>query len=112
MRAVSFGEHETRAIGAPAGWDQERDGTCGVLSVHDRKNEHGHDEMVSMWELEDDDLEKLAAGAPIYLSILGQVHPVVCVYVGDPPQPAQEQQGEQQPADAAAGTNIITGKEA
>jgi hypothetical protein len=112
MRAVSFGEHETRAIGAPANWDAEKDGPCGTLSVHDRVDERGHPEMVSVWELEEGDLEKLQAGAPVYLSILGQVHPVVCVYVGDPPQPAEQVQGEHQPADAAAGTNIITGKEA
>jgi hypothetical protein len=104
MKSASFGEHETRAIGAPAGWVPERDGHCGVLSVHDRLNERGHPEMVSLWELEEGDLEKLQAGAPIYLSVLGQTHPVVCVYVGDPPQPAETQQGEQQPADAAAGT--------
>jgi hypothetical protein len=76
------------------------------LSVHDTVDDRGHPQMISRWELEEGDLEKLQAGAPIYLSILGQVHPVVCVYVGDPPQPAEDPQGEQQPADAAAGTII------
>jgi hypothetical protein len=42
MRAVSLGEHETRAIGAPANWDPEKDGHCGVLSVHDTVDDRGH----------------------------------------------------------------------
>lgn len=100
MKHVSMGEHETRAIGAPAGWDTEKDGVCGVLSVHDRANEHGKPEMVSAWELEEGDLAKLQAGAPIYLSVLGQVHPVVCVYVGEPPAHAET------PAGATTGTNV------
>jgi hypothetical protein len=111
MKAVSQGEHETRAIGAPAGWDPEKDGQCGVLSVHDYVNDHGKPGMISRWELEEGDLDKLAAGAPIYLSILGQAHPVVCVYVGEPPQPAESEQGEHQPADAAAGTTQNDGGE-
>lgn len=94
MRPASFGEHETRAIGAPANWDPEKDGACGVLSVHDRTDERGHPEMVSRWELEPGDLEKLQQGAPVYLSILGQVHPVVCVYVGDPEPDCLPDKGE------------------
>jgi hypothetical protein len=112
MRFASQGEHETRAIGAPHGWDPAKDGECGVLSVHDTVDNRGHPQMISRWELEEGDLEKLQAGAPVYLSILGQVHPVVCVYVGEPPQPAESERGEHQLTDAAAGTNIITGKEA
>ncbi|HXH52560.1 MAG TPA: hypothetical protein VNH53_03900 [Sphingomicrobium sp.] len=84
MRAASFGEYESRLIGAPANWNSERDGPCGALSVHDRIDDRGHPEMVSRWELEPGDLDKLKAGAPIYLSILGEVHPVVCVFVGEP----------------------------
>jgi hypothetical protein len=96
MRFTSWGKHETRLIGAPAGWNPQRDGPCGALSVHDYVNAHGKPTMLSKWELEPGDLEKLQAGAPIYLSILGQVHPVVCVFVGDPaPQPS---------SDAATGT--------
>lgn len=35
MRPVSLGEHETRRIGAPAGWDYAKDGAVGALSVCD-----------------------------------------------------------------------------
>lgn len=105
MRAVSHGEHETRLIGAPANWDQVTDGPCGALSVYDWKDpDTGHNHMISRWELEPGDIEKLQSGAPLFLSIIGQVHPVVCVYVGEQPQSADDQQGEQQPASAAAGT--------
>lgn len=91
MKPTSFGEHETRLIGAPANWDPEKDGPCGALSVHDRPDGRGHNEMVSAWVLEEGDLEKLQAGAPIYLSILGNIHPVVSVFVGDAPVVAAEQ---------------------
>ena len=56
---------------APSGYI--RDG----IANNDYMNEHGKPGMISRWELEPGDLEKLEAGAPIYLSILGQVHPVV-----------------------------------
>jgi hypothetical protein len=93
MRAVSHGEHETRLIGAPANWDQVTDGPCAALSVYDWKDpDTGHNHMISRWELEPGDIEKLQSGAPLFLSIVGQVHPVVCVYVGEPPQPADDQQ--------------------
>jgi hypothetical protein len=45
---------------------------------------HGHNLMVSRWELEPGDLDALKSGAPVFLSIMGIVHPVVCVYVGGP----------------------------
>jgi hypothetical protein len=87
MKPASHGEHETRLIGAPANWNPETDGPCGALSICDLPDDRGHNCMISRWELEDGDLEKLQGGAPIFLSILGQVHPVVCVYLGDPPSP-------------------------
>jgi hypothetical protein len=92
MRAVSHGEHETRLIGAPADWDQVTDGPCQALSVFDwRDPDTGHNHMISKWELDPEDLEKVTKGAPLFLSIVGQVHPVVCVYVGEPaPEPASD----------------------
>ncbi len=84
MRPDSLGEHQTRLIGAPADWNPETDGECGALSVLDRQDAKGHPEMVSRWVLDPGDLAKLREGAAVYLSILGRIHPVVSVYVGDP----------------------------
>jgi hypothetical protein len=97
MRPVSQGERENRLIGAPANWDPVTDGPCGALSVYDwRDPDTGHNWMISRWELEEGDLEKLQSGAPIFLSIIGQFHPVVCVSIGDT-APAE-------PVGAATGT--------
>ena len=81
MKASTI-ENETRAIGKPVNWDDATQGKCGVLSVHDTES-NGLPIMLSCWELEPGDLEKLAAGAPIYLGVYGRTHPVVTVYVGD-----------------------------
>jgi hypothetical protein len=83
MKPVSLGDHETRSIGAPAGWNPERDGECAALSVHDYVDERGHAGMISRWELEPGDLERLRQGAPVHLSVLGKVHPVVSIYLGE-----------------------------
>ena len=85
MKAVPI-ENETRSIGKPYNWNPEVHGPCGFLSVHDYVDSRGMHVMLSKWELEEGDLEKLQAGAPIYLAVHGQVHPVVCVYPGNPPR--------------------------
>lgn len=41
--------------------------------------------MVTAWEPTPDELERLKAGAPVYLRILGTAHPPVMLTVGDVP---------------------------
>lgn len=42
--------------------------------------------MVTAWEPTPDELTRLAAGAPVYLSVLGNVHPPVMLDVGPVPE--------------------------
>jgi antitoxin (DNA-binding transcriptional repressor) of toxin-antitoxin stability system len=81
MNPASLGDLETRRIGAPANWERARDGECVTLSVHDMSDGNGHNLMVSRWEFTADELERVKAGAPVYLSIHGVVHPVVSLVV-------------------------------
>lgn len=90
MRPIHQGEYETRSIGKPADWNEEKLGPCGALSVHDWTDERGLNHMISQWEFEENDLEKLQAGARIHLSVIGEVHPEVQVYVGDIPEASSE----------------------
>ena len=70
----------TRVLGAPEGWDPEKDGDCGGLAIADVDGV-----MISAWMPLPDELEKLAAGAPIYLQVVGTGHPPVMLFVGEPP---------------------------
>lgn len=38
----------------------------------------------SAWRPTREELKQLLAGAPIFLTIIGQAHPAVCLHVGDP----------------------------
>lgn len=49
-------------------------------------NGPGTPEMVTAWEPLPDELERLKAGAPILLKILGTQHPPVMVEVGEVPE--------------------------
>jgi hypothetical protein len=40
--------------------------------------------MTSAWQFEEGELEKLTAGAPLYLRIYGNQHPVVALFAGNP----------------------------
>lgn len=75
----------TRCLGAPANWNEEKDGLCGVLPILDTIID-GHNVMVSAWEPTPEELVALAAGGKVYLHIYGTVHPVVAVGVGQPPE--------------------------
>jgi hypothetical protein len=50
--------------------------------------EEGHLTLTSSWEPQTAELERLKAGAPVLLHILGPHHPPVCVEVGDVPEEA------------------------
>jgi NTP pyrophosphatase (non-canonical NTP hydrolase) len=86
MKPVSLGAVETRSMGKPAGW---KDSECGSLSIHDYVNADNRPGMLSRWELEEGDLDKLQRGAPVWLSVMGTSHPPVCVFIGDPQAPEQ-----------------------
>lgn len=75
----------TRVLGAPADWDEERDGWCGGLAIKDQPCENGMNYMISAWEPNPDELERIKAGAPILLLIVGVVHPPVMLSVGAAP---------------------------
>lgn len=42
--------------------------------------------MTTAWSPTPDELAKLAAGAPIYVRLVGTQHPPIKVFVGDPPE--------------------------
>ncbi len=75
----------TREIGKPRNWDDAVNGECGSLAVRDYV-EGGLPWMQSAWTLSPEELEALQRGAPVYLQVQGQVHPVVSIAVGLPPE--------------------------
>lgn len=75
----------TRYLGAPVGWKPEVGGHCAHLAILDMPVNGGVPAMHSVWEPTPDELERLAAGAPVYLCVLGGVHPPVSLGVGEAP---------------------------
>jgi hypothetical protein len=72
----------TRAIGAPADWDQKLDGECSVLPVRDEKELlSGVNFMHSLWQPNETELRMLNDGLPVLLRVSGGLHPVVSVGV-------------------------------
>lgn len=55
------------------------------LPIRDEKRADGVNSMVSSWSPTPDELARLNAGAPVYLGILGTVHPPVILGVGEVP---------------------------
>lgn len=78
MKSLPITGH-TRRLGAPPTWNHETDGICHTLEILDRNGE-----MISAWQPTDEERQRLAAGAPLYLHIRGDVHPVVGMSVGKP----------------------------
>jgi hypothetical protein len=76
--------HSTRTLGAPPGWDHDKQGQCGHLAIRDVMTMAGT-AMQSVWFPTPGELERLKAGAPVYLTILGLVHPPVAMEVGRVP---------------------------
>lgn len=65
----------TRRIGKAQGYKG--------LSVLDRVTETGQPVMTTAWEPTPAEIDRIAAGAPIYLHILGTGHPPVMLDVGE-----------------------------
>ena len=74
----------TRHLGAPEGWDKGRQGACGSLAVRDDDTSAGHG-MTSAWFPTPAEIDRIARGAPIYLTIIGNDHPPVAMSVGATP---------------------------
>lgn len=85
----------TRAIGAPLNWDQNLDGSCGVLCVRDGVDlQSGARTMTSAWKPTDEDMRLLAKGLPVLLTIFGVTHPVVALAVGQPSDAPDPREGQ------------------
>ncbi len=74
----------TRALDAPAGWSRMRQGSCGALSFRDEATIAGP-AMMSAWFPTPEEIEPNRRGAPVYLTVLGKVHPPVAIAVGPVP---------------------------
>lgn len=70
-------EGTTRRIGKSQGYL----GLC----VRDFAFGDGTPAMMTAWAPTPDELARIAAGAPIYLTLLGSAHPPVCMDVGGVP---------------------------
>ena len=69
--------------GAPEGWDEARDGLCGVLPVRVQRPYH-----ISAWTPLPEELAALNAGAAVHLYLMVPRQPVVAVSVGPVPDDA------------------------
>lgn len=74
----------TRILNKPVDWDEERDGLCGTLPIRDERTT-ACDTMISAWLPTLEEIERIVQGAPIYLHVVGRVHPPVSVGVGPRP---------------------------
>ena len=75
----------TRVLGAPHDWDKDAQGTCVGLPIRDEKTTAGPG-MTSAWFPTQEEIDRIAKGAPIHLTVLGTVHPPVAMAVGQPPE--------------------------
>lgn len=66
----------TRALGAPADWDSEKQGECEVLEIRDRDGV-----MESAWYPTDQEKAAIATGRPVILTVWGSTHPPVSLNV-------------------------------
>lgn len=70
----------TRELGRPTGTLEE---DCSSLQISDFHDPIWGNTMQSAWMPDDDERAAIAAGAPIMLNIVGKVHPVVLLHVGE-----------------------------
>jgi len=66
----------TRALGAPANWNPEKQGECDSLQIRDRDGT-----MESAWYPTPDELAAIMAGRPVILTVWGTGHPPVSLNV-------------------------------
>lgn len=76
----------TRCLAKPKDWDEEKFGPCTGLPILDHVDQNDQHSMISAWEPTPDEIKSLIAGAPIYLRVLGTIHPPVGLWVGKPPE--------------------------
>lgn len=74
-------EGATRYLGAPKGWDPAKSGECSHLAILDAELKDGTRVMISAWEPTPAEIERMAAGKPLYLQIVGGAHPPVALWV-------------------------------
>lgn len=81
MIPIEFDE-QTNKFTEPKDWK----GNVPVMSlpVHEGKTIEGQNVLVSVWQPEPEDLERIKNGEPIYLQIFGKSQPVVSIYTGSP----------------------------
>ena len=70
----------TRTLGAPPGWDEERNGPCVGLPIRDEEW-NGTPVMTSAWEPTAEEIQALQGGAKIELTVIGTGHPPVSLSV-------------------------------
>jgi hypothetical protein len=67
-------KNTTRVLGAPRGWDEEKNGTCGGLPITD-----GAGVMFSEWRPSWRERLRIAFGGRVRLAVFGGGHPPVAV---------------------------------
>lgn len=75
----------TRTLNAPRGWNPKSDGPCEGLPIRDERHTRDIGRMVSAWIPTAAEIAALQAGAPVYLTVVGEMHPPVSLAVGVPP---------------------------
>lgn len=71
----------TRNLGAPPNWNAPVDGECGTLPILDSRLEGGTPAMTSAWQPTIEEIDAIVAGNPVYLRVIGHVHPPVSLWV-------------------------------
>jgi hypothetical protein len=71
-------------LGAPRDWDKAKHGHCGGLPVRAELTTAGRG-MTSAWFPNADEIVRIQHGAPVYLTVIGEVHPPVAMSVGPVP---------------------------
>lgn len=75
-------EGATRYLGAPVGWEPEKDGDCSHLAILDfPATATSPHVMLSAWEPTPAELQALNEGKPVYLQVVGKGHPPVNIWV-------------------------------
>lgn len=75
----------THILGAPDDWDKQKQGHCAGLPVRKEVTNVGL-QMTSAWLPTPEEIARIAAGAPIYLTVVGGMHPPVAMTVGPIPE--------------------------
>lgn len=90
-------EGATRVLGRSQGYyglpvrddvvEEVFDGVLIQTRTDDSVTGPGTPRMTTAWQLSEDEILALAAGAPLYLHVVGTGHPPVMLSVGDPADP-------------------------